>query len=155
MRLILLRTCTCWVISHLYRNKLGVAERGEEVPGGGGGPGRRSGRRGSSPASRGRAFFGGFLCRSSRYKKVQFYCRSAGRKRALSLRILDNVSYVPRQSNCLYSDAILPSSPPAQTLNSASLYKFTSLPKYIIYYCFEIFFFAKFFLQLFSNINFF
>ena len=29
MRLIVLRTCTCRVISHLYRNELNVAERGE------------------------------------------------------------------------------------------------------------------------------
>ena len=29
LRLIILRTCTCEVISHLYRNKLDVAERGE------------------------------------------------------------------------------------------------------------------------------
>ena len=33
LRLIILRTCTCEVISHLYRNKLDVAERGEGVQG--------------------------------------------------------------------------------------------------------------------------
>ena len=33
LRLIILRTCTCEVISHLYRNKLDVAERGEGIQG--------------------------------------------------------------------------------------------------------------------------
>ena len=79
LRLIVLRTCTCVVISHLYRNKLDVAERGEEGPGGEG-PGGRSGGRGPSPGSSGRAPFGGFLWRSSWYNKVKFYCRSAGRE---------------------------------------------------------------------------
>ena len=38
--------------------------------------------------------------------------------------ISDKVSYVPRQSNCSYSDAVLPSSPSAWTFNSASSYKY-------------------------------
>ena len=33
LRLIILRTCTCEVISHLYRNKLDVTEREEGVQG--------------------------------------------------------------------------------------------------------------------------
>ena len=33
LRSIILRTCTCEVISHLYRNKLDVAERGGRGPG--------------------------------------------------------------------------------------------------------------------------
>ena len=45
-RLIVLRSCTCGVISHLNRNKLDVAERGEGGPGGEG-SGERSG--GPSP----------------------------------------------------------------------------------------------------------
>ena len=56
---------------------------------GGEGPGGRPGGRGSSPGSRGGATFGEFLCRSSRYNKVQFYRRSAGRERALFLPISD------------------------------------------------------------------
>ena len=47
MRLIILRTCTCEVISHLYRNKLDVGERGERGPGGEG----PSGRSGAKPLS--------------------------------------------------------------------------------------------------------
>ena len=42
LSLIVLRTCTCEVISHFYRDKLDVAERGEGGPGGEG-PGGRSG----------------------------------------------------------------------------------------------------------------
>ena len=42
MRLTELRTCTCGVISNLYRNKLDVAERGEGGLGGEG-PGGKSG----------------------------------------------------------------------------------------------------------------
>ena len=87
LRSIVLHTCTCKVISHLYRNKLDVDKRGEGGPGSGG----RSGKRGPFPRSGGGAPFGGFLCRSSRYNKVQFYCRSAGRERALSLPFSDNV----------------------------------------------------------------
>ena len=34
LRLIILRMCTCEVISHLYRNKLDVAQREERGPGG-------------------------------------------------------------------------------------------------------------------------
>ena len=41
LRLIVLRTCTCRIISHVHRNKLDVAERGEGGPGDEG-PGRRS-----------------------------------------------------------------------------------------------------------------
>ena len=37
--------------------------------------------------------------------------------------ISDKVSYAPGQSNCLYSDTVLPSSPSARTLNSVSSYK--------------------------------
>ena len=88
LRLIVLRTSTYGVISHLYRNKLDVAETGEGGPGGEG-SGGRSGERGSSPASRGGTPFGGCLYRPSRYNKVQFYCRSAGRERAHSLPIGD------------------------------------------------------------------
>ena len=42
LRLIVLRTCTCGVISHVYLNKLDVAERGKEGPRGEG-PGGRPG----------------------------------------------------------------------------------------------------------------
>ena len=69
LSLIMLLTCPCGVISHLYRNKRDVSERG-------------GGSRGGAP-------FEGFLCRSSRYNKMQLYCRSAGRQRALSLPISD------------------------------------------------------------------
>ena len=57
LRLIVLRTCTCGVISRLYREKLDVAERGEGGPGGEG-PGVRSG--GGGLQSRGGAPFGRF-----------------------------------------------------------------------------------------------
>ena len=77
LRLIVLRTCTCGVISQSCHNKLDVAERGEGGPKGEG-PGERSGRQDPSR---------GFHCRSSRNNKVQFYCRSAGRERALSLPV--------------------------------------------------------------------
>ena len=46
LRLIVQRTCTCGVISHFYRNKLDVAERGDGGPGGEGLGGRS---RASSP----------------------------------------------------------------------------------------------------------
>ena len=88
MRLIIPRTCTCKVISHLYRDKLDVAEREGGGPGGEG-PSGRSGGSGPPSGSRGGAPFGGFLCLSPRYNKVQLYCRSAGRQRALFLPISD------------------------------------------------------------------
>ena len=88
LRLIVLRTCTCGVILHLHRNKLDVAERG-----GRGSRGRRPRWKvwlaRVHPWSRDDAPFGGFFCRSSLYNKVQFYCRSAGRERALYLPISD------------------------------------------------------------------
>ena len=91
LRLIIVRTCTCGVISHLYRNKLDVAERVDGGLAGEGSVGRsppppRRGSRGGDP-------FGGFLCRSSRYNKVQLYCHFAGRQRALSLPISDKRYY--------------------------------------------------------------
>ena len=56
LRLIIRRTCTGEVISHLYRNKLDVAERGERGPGGEGPSGRSGGGGGQ-----GRSLFrGGF-----------------------------------------------------------------------------------------------
>ena len=45
LRLIIPRTCICGIISHLYRNKLDVAERGEGGPGGEG-PSERCGGQG-------------------------------------------------------------------------------------------------------------
>ena len=58
--------------------------------------------------------------------------------------ISDKVSYVPRQSNCLYSDAVLP-------LNSS-----TWLHRYIIYYCSRIYQLFKFILiyNLYLNLHF-
>ena len=73
-------------------DKLDVAERAEGIPGGEG-PGGRRGGRGLSPGSRGGAPFGGFLCCSSRYNKVQFFCRSAARETALFLPISDTFLY--------------------------------------------------------------
>ena len=87
LRLVVLHTCTCRVISHLYRNKLDVAKKGKGGPRGEG-PGGSSGRRGSSSGSSSRAPFRGV---SLRYNKVQFYCRSASRERALSLPISDKI----------------------------------------------------------------
>ena len=71
-------------ISNRYRPFLG--------PGGEGAGGRSGGESPPPPSLRSRvgAPFGRFLCRSSRYNKVQFYCRSAGRERALFLPISDN-----------------------------------------------------------------
>ena len=43
LRLIILRTCTCEVISHRYRNKLDVAQREGRGPGDGGPSGRSGG----------------------------------------------------------------------------------------------------------------
>ena len=56
LRLIVLRTYTYAVISYLYRNKLDVAEKGEEGPGGEGAGGRSRGRN-PSPGSRGKCPF--------------------------------------------------------------------------------------------------
>ena len=53
--------------------------------------------------------------------------------------ISDKVSYVPRQSRCLYSDAVLPSEPKARTLDSF----------------FSTFFFSKFFFKNFFPKTFF
>ena len=87
-RSIVLRTRTCGVISNLHRNKIDVAKRGSR--------GQRPRCKiwwvsppPPHPGSRSRAPFGGFLHRSSRYNKVQFYCRSAGMERALFLPISD------------------------------------------------------------------
>ena len=52
MLLIVLRTYTCGVISHLYRNKLDVTKRGEDGPGGEGPGGRSGGELPSLPPSR-------------------------------------------------------------------------------------------------------
>ena len=106
LRLIIRRTCTGEVISHLYRNKLDVAERGERGPGGEGPSGRSGGGGpGAEPLSR------GVLCRSSRYNKVQLYyrssrynkvqlyCRSAGRQRALSLPNSDKFMFSLKSKN--------------------------------------------------------
>ena len=71
LRLIVLRTCA-WRFQKRERGSWSRAP----PPGGG----------------RGKAPFGGFLCRSSRYNKVQFYCRSAGRVRALFLSISDKIN---------------------------------------------------------------
>ena len=99
LRLIVLRTCTCGVISHLYRNKLDVIERGE---GGSGAKALVGGLRRDPPppppppGSRSGSLFGGFLRRSSRYNKVQFYCRFAGRERALFLHIPDKIKKIQK-----------------------------------------------------------
>ena len=75
LRLIVLRTCTCEVTSHLYRNKLDVAERGGRGLGGEASVGGLGARPPSG--SRGRAPF------------AEFLCRSAGRQTPLSLPISD------------------------------------------------------------------
>ena len=43
LRLMILRTFTCELISHLYRNKLDIVQRGGRGPGGGGPSGRAGG----------------------------------------------------------------------------------------------------------------
>ena len=91
LRLIVLRKCICGVISHPYHNKLDVAERGKRVQGAEA-PVAGLGAR-SLPGVQGRSPFRGFLCRLSRYNRVQFYCRFAGRVRALSLPISDKNYY--------------------------------------------------------------
>ena len=52
------RTCACGVMSHPYRNKLHVAEKGEGYPGGQG-PGGRSGGTRHLPGVQGRSHFWG------------------------------------------------------------------------------------------------
>ena len=75
-------------------NRLNVAEREGDGPGGEG-PGGSSGGGGRGPSlgSRGGAPFGGVLCRSSRYNKVQFHCCSIGRERAHVLPMSANSSF--------------------------------------------------------------
>ena len=80
---------TCRVISHLYRKKLNVAERGFKGPSVGG----LGNKTRPPPRSRGGAPCRGFLYRSSRYKKVQFYCHSAGGERALFPPISDKFNF--------------------------------------------------------------
>ena len=68
--------------------------QGVKAPVGGlGGGGGGGGGRGPSLGSRGGAPFGGFLCRSSRYNKVQFHCCSIGRERAHVLPMSANSSF--------------------------------------------------------------
>ena len=87
LRLIVLRTCICGVMSHPYHNKLDVAERRKRVQGAKAPVAGLGGE--VPPGVQVRSPFRGLLCRLSRYNKVQFYCRSAGRERALSLPISD------------------------------------------------------------------
>ena len=98
-RLFVLHTFTCGVTLHLSRNKL--AARGKGGPGGegpvGGLPPPRPGP-GAVPLS------GGFSA-VRRGKKVEFYCRFAGRKTALFLPISDNydlstISYASKSGVC-------------------------------------------------------
>ena len=84
LRLIILRACTSGLISHLYRKKLHVSEKGSR--------GRRPRWEvwGRTPPSRSMRA-AGFFCCSFRYNKVQFYCRPTGRAKALFLPILDKI----------------------------------------------------------------
>ena len=75
------RTQVCQFVCQGTEVKLRlIILRGGEGGSGGKGPGSRSG-----------APFGGFPCRSSWYNKVQLYCRSAGKERALFLPISDKI----------------------------------------------------------------
>ena len=92
MRSIILRTCTCEVISHLYRNKLDVARREGRAPGDKG----PSGRSGSEAPPRGlgaEPLSGGFSAPPQ-----------AGKERFLS--ILDKEVYLKKsESELFYSSA--------------------------------------------------
>ena len=85
MRLIVLRTCTRGVISHLYRNKLDVAERGEGGPGGEG-PVESSGGEAPSRGSGAEPLSGGFSAARRGTIKCNFTVPlQAGKKRFLYL----------------------------------------------------------------------
>ena len=85
LRSIVLRTYTCGAISHRYRNKRDVAERGEGAPEGEG-PGGRSEWRGPSPWSRGGTPFGGFSTARRGTIKCKFTAApQVGKKRFLCL----------------------------------------------------------------------
>ena len=85
MRLIVLRTCTCGVISHLYRNKIDVAERGEGGPGGEC-PGSRSGGEAPSRGPGAGPLSGGFSAARRDTIKCNFTAGlQAGKERFLCL----------------------------------------------------------------------
>ena len=88
LRLIVLRTCTCGVISHLYRNKLDIAERGERGSGGEGFGGRSRGQAPppSRPEARADPLSGGFFAARRGTIKCNFIAApQAGKERFLCL----------------------------------------------------------------------
>ena len=80
-----MRTCTCGVISHLYRNKLDVAEKGKEGPGAKALVGRL--RAVTPPQGPGtEPLSGGFSAARRRTTKCNFTANpQAGKKRFLCL----------------------------------------------------------------------